>query len=172
LKYIQQNLITKDPIWPHQLFVNDQHDIKCVLFIYWTIGFKLNYQLLTEEEKSTSRYVSLFCDNKDEDLLIPLIQQCVPWSKTKIIVFPAIQHRFSSIIESFIRDNDLGKWHTESFQQMELDKETFAEKIKKTTYSCSSGDYCIISQGKKSETYHPFRHCYSTFVGIRCTHYR
>src|SRR5580698_1993724 len=99
----------KHHLWPHQLYVNDRHDIKYVLFIYSTIGFKFDIQLLTEEEKSTQRLVSFFCDNKDDHLLIPLIQQYVPWSKIKNISLGAIQHRFSPIIESFIRDNNLGK---------------------------------------------------------------
>src|ERR1700728_3153731 len=111
----------KHHLWPHQLYVNDRHDIKCVLFIYSTIGFKFDYQLLTEEEKSILRRVSFFCDNKDDHLLIPLIQQYIPWSKIKYINFNAIQPRFSSIIESFVRDNNLGKCGVLTLQQMELD---------------------------------------------------
>jgi len=93
--------------------------------------------------------VTFFCDNKDDNLLIPLIQQYVPWSTIEKIAFSAIQHRFSSIIECFIHNNNLGKCETESFQQMELDKETFADKSKTITYSCSSGDYFVILQYKK-----------------------
>jgi hypothetical protein len=127
-------------MWSYQLFLNDRNDIKCVLFIYWTIGFKSNYQLLTEEEKSTSRYMTFFCDNNNDHLLIPLLQQLVPWSTIKNIIFSAIHARFSSIIENFIRINDLGKCHINSYQQMELDKKTFSEKSKKIVYSGSSGD--------------------------------
>ncbi len=90
--------------------------------------------------------MKLFCDNKNDHLLIPLIQQYVPWSKIKKICFSAIQHRLSLIIENFIRDNNLGKYDINSFQQMELDKETFAEKSRTITYTHSSGDYFVILQ--------------------------
>jgi len=90
--------------------------------------------------------VTFFCDNKDDHLLISLIQQYVPWSKIERIAFSAIQNRFSSIIESFVHDNNLGKCVIRSYQQMELDKETFTEKSKRITYSGSSGNYFVILQ--------------------------
>jgi hypothetical protein len=145
LKYIQLNLITKDHTWPHQLFVNDQHQIQCVLFIYSPIGLKSNYQLLTEEEKSTKKSVTFFCANNHDHLLIPLLQQYIPWSKIKQIRFCTIQHQFASIIESFVNDNNRGKCHRATYHQMELDKTTFADKIRTFSYSCPSGNCFIIS---------------------------
>jgi hypothetical protein len=144
LKYIQRNLITKEQLWPHQLFVNDQHDIKCVLFIYLTIGFKSNNPPLTVEERSTARHVIFFCDDKDDQLLISLIQQYISQSNIKNIYVCAIPHRCSSRVESFITDKNLGKYHISSYHQMELEKETFAEKRKQITHSPSSGSYFII----------------------------
>ena len=137
-------------MWPHQLFVNDQHQIKCVLFIYSTVCFKSNYQLLTKEEKSTKLCVTFFCDNKGDHFIIPLIQQHVPWSQTKEICFCSIQHRFSPIIETFINNNNNpGKCHSSSFHQMELDRTTFAEKSKTFSYSYPSGNYFILYQEKQ-----------------------
>jgi hypothetical protein len=147
LKYTQRNLLIKEQLWPHQLFVDDQRDIKCVLFIYLTIGFKSNNPPLTDE-RTTARRVTFFCDDKDDQLLISLIQQYVLQSNIKNISFCAIPHRLSSVIGSFINDQNLGKYYTSSFQQMELDKETFAEKRKQIT-SPSSGNYFIIYQEKK-----------------------
>jgi hypothetical protein len=143
LKYIQRNLITKEQLWPHQLFVDDQRDIKCVLFIYLTISFKSNNQPLPDEERSTARRVTFFCDDKDDQLLISLIQKYISQSNNKNKYVCAIPHRLSSVIGSFITDQNLGKYYTSSFQQMELDKETFAEKRKQIT-SPSSGNYFII----------------------------
>jgi hypothetical protein len=131
-------------MWPHQLFVNDQHQIQCVLFIYSSIGLKSNYQLLTEEAKSTGICVTFFCANNHDHLLIPLLQRYIPWSKIKQICFSTIQHQFASITESFIHDNNLGKCHRATYHQMELDKTTFANKIRTFSYSCPSGNYFII----------------------------
>ncbi len=138
----------KEHMWPHQLLVDDRRNIKCVLFIYGTIGFKPNYQLLTEEEKSRQRCVTFFCDNKDDHLLVSLIQHYVPWSKIKTIAFSAIQQRFSPVIKSFIHDNNVGQCAIYSYQQMVLDKTTLEKKSKNITSSHLSGDYFIFLKKK------------------------
>ena len=127
-------------MWPCQIFVNDLHNFKCVLFIYSTICFQPNYQLLTEEEKSRKRSVSFFCEEKDDDLVMSLIQHHVPWSSVPTIAFSVIPHRFSSRIEDFIQKNNLGKCSYHTFYQMELNKETFLEKTKNITSTFSSGN--------------------------------
>jgi hypothetical protein len=132
-------------MWPHQLIVNDRHDIKCVLFIFCTIGFKPNFQLLTEAVKSTERRVTFFCDNKDNHLLMDLIQHYVPWSNIKNICFCTIQHRHSLLIENFIRQNRLGRCDIYSYQQLELDRTTFTENSKNITSShLLTGNYFIF----------------------------
>ena len=92
----------------HQLLVNGRQQIKCVLFICSSISFQPNYQLPKEEEHPTNRRVSFFCDDKDDHLLISLLQQYVFQSQIKRIVFVAIPHRFSPMIESVISNHNLG----------------------------------------------------------------
>jgi hypothetical protein len=120
-----------------------------VIFIYLTIGFNVNYQLLSAEESATTRRVILFCDDKDDHILIPLIQQYISRSKMSKIAFCGIPHRLSSIIGNVISDNNLGKYSVHSFQQLELDKEAFEKNRKQITSSFSSGDYFIILKEKK-----------------------
>ncbi|CAF4011946.1 unnamed protein product [Rotaria magnacalcarata] len=129
LSAIQRNTIKPQDLWPNQLLVNDKNDIKCVLFIYSLMSFKSAYKPIAEDEKSMRSDISFFCDNKEDQIFVSMIQHYVPWSKVKKIVFTDFPHRFSSIIESFIRENNLGDAHTVNCQQMELDKETFIENI-------------------------------------------
>lgn len=112
--------------------------------IYWNVGCKADCDLLTEEDKLKSRNVSFFCDNKHDNLLISLIRQVISWSKIETIVFSAIQHRYSLLIENFIRENNLGKCHSSSFQRMDLDKQIFEEKTKNLKYIHPSGNYFRI----------------------------
>ncbi|CAF4597053.1 unnamed protein product [Rotaria socialis] len=138
LKDIQNNVVRKNDLWPNQLLVNDKNDIKCVLFIYSLMGFKSTYESVTEEEASMCREINFFCDNKEDQLFVSMIQHYVPWTTAKSIVFSSFPHRFSSIIESFIQENRLGSTHITTCQQMELDKESFKEKYKTMTYVCPS----------------------------------
>jgi hypothetical protein len=107
--------------------------------VYSTIGFIRDSHLLTDDEKRKQRYVTFFCDSKSDHLLISLLEQYVPWSTTEKIVFFANPHHWSPIIESFIRDHDLGESHTVSYYQMELEKETFENSKEINTHSYSSG---------------------------------
>lgn len=135
LKYIQEKKISKNNLWPYQLMVNDRNNLKCVLFIFSSTAFHKNYRLLTENDKSKTRIVTLFSQTEDDGLLISLIQQCIPWSTTEHIIFFAIPHRLSSLIQNFIKENNLGKSFSHSFNQLELDKETFLKKTEKITPS-------------------------------------
>lgn len=94
---------------------------------------------MTEEDRLNSRSVVFFCDKNDDDLLMNLIQQIIPWSTIQTIVFSAIQHRFSLLIEKLILNNNLGECHISSYQQMDLDKQTFEEKTKNFAYNYPTG---------------------------------
>ena len=120
-----------------------------MIFIYLIIGVNADSQLLSNEETATTRRVTFFCDDKNDHLLIPLIQQYISQSKMSKIAFCGVPHRFSSIIGNFISDNNLGKYRVSSFQQLELDKEAFEKNRKQIKSSFSSGDYFIILKEKK-----------------------
>lgn len=153
-------------MWPHQLIIDDKHHPQSVLFIFSTIGFKAHYELVTDKGQSTTRDVTFFSINENDHVLISWIQHYIPWSSTKTIILRAIEHRISSLIQTFITNNNLGEYYIESAQQMEVDKDTFIEKTKEITYSCSPGTSCITAYNKNNEHIICFRYLYQIFINM------
>jgi len=139
LKNIQENKIEKDYLRPHQLFVNDRNNLKCVLFICSSVAFYDNYHLLTENDKSKTKNVSFFSNEEDDHLLMSLIEQCISWSIVEDLIFFTFSPRVLPLIQNFIQENNLGKTIFWSYEQLELDQETFLQKTKNISLSIPSG---------------------------------
>ncbi|CAF3701516.1 unnamed protein product [Rotaria sordida] len=124
LDYVQRGFITKEHIWPHKLFVDDQDQIKCVVLVYSVIGFTIDHRLLDENKETSKRYVSFFCHPDNDHLLMTLLEQCVPWNQVDIIMYPNNGYRFSTMITSLVREKKLGDLNVHSASQIEINRET------------------------------------------------
>ncbi|CAF2100420.1 unnamed protein product [Rotaria magnacalcarata] len=133
LNYVQRGLVDRKYFWPHQLFVNDRNCIKCIVFVYSTVGFMNDSHLLHEDITSSARNVTFVSDENNNEILITLLEQCMPLFNVKTIFFCDIAHRFSTIIEDFARDKNLaGDFKIFPCLQVELDQKTLEETKKQT----------------------------------------
>ncbi|CAF4009715.1 unnamed protein product, partial [Rotaria sordida] len=123
LDYVQRGFITKEHIWPHKLFVDDQNQMKCVILVYSSIAFTIDHHLLDENKETSKRYVSFFCHQNNDHILMALLEQCIPWNQIKTIVFVNNDYRFSTMIESLVREKKLGDLNVRSACQMEINRE-------------------------------------------------
>ncbi|CAF1079535.1 unnamed protein product [Rotaria sordida] len=124
LGYVQRGFTTKEHIWPHQLFVDDQDQIKCVVLVYSIIGFTTDCHLLDENKETSARYVLFFCHPDNDHILMTLLEQCVPWNQVEIFMYSNNDYQFSTMIESLVREKNLGDLHVNSASQIEIKRET------------------------------------------------
>lgn len=96
---------------------------------------------MTDDERRVCRDVFLYCADNYDHLMMSLIMHCIPWTTVKTVAFRTLQRRFASMIESFIRENNLGEFSTSFTHQKVLDKETFLEKVKNFPHPCPPGSY-------------------------------
>ncbi|CAF2685370.1 unnamed protein product [Rotaria sp. Silwood2] len=140
LSYIRQGLVDRKYFWPHQLFVDDRNYIKCIIFVYSTVGFTTDHNLLDDDMAVSSRNVTFVADEESNEVLITLLEQCVPWFKIKTIFFCDIAHRFLTTIENIIREKSLlGDLKIFPCLQMELDQKTLEETKKQIVQQLPSG---------------------------------
>ncbi|CAF0950718.1 unnamed protein product [Rotaria sp. Silwood1] len=131
LRYIQQGLVDQKYFWPHQLFVDDRDHIKCVIFVYSTVGFTTDHSHLDDDMAVSSRNITFVADEENHEVLLNLLEQCVPWFNIKTIFFCDIAHRFLTTIENIVREkNLLGNLKIFSCLQMEIDQKKLEETKK------------------------------------------
>ncbi|CAF3831077.1 unnamed protein product [Rotaria sordida] len=123
LDYVQRGFITKEHIWPCKLFVDDQNQMKCVVLVYSSFAFTIDHHLLDENKETSKRYVSFFCHQNNDHILMTLLEQCISWNQIKTIVFLNNDYRFSTMIESIVREKKLGDLNVFPGCQMEISRE-------------------------------------------------
>ncbi|CAF1038021.1 unnamed protein product [Rotaria sordida] len=124
LDYVQRGFITKEHIWPHKLFVDNQDQIQCVVLVYSVIGFTSDHRLLDENKETSKKYVLFYSHLDNDHLLMTLLEQCVPWNQVDIIMYSDNDYRFSTMIKNLVREKKLGDLNVYSASQMEINRET------------------------------------------------
>ena len=103
------------------------------------MGFAPDFQAPSADSELVESQVTCFGIVEVDHLLIDLIEQYVPWSKTNKIIFFGNEHRFSAIINDFIQSKNIGHHVRSTFHMMELDRDVFEERIKSQTSPLPAG---------------------------------
>lgn len=93
--------------------------------------FTTDHHLLDEDTVSSSRNITFICDEENDEMMITLLDQCIPWFKVKTIFFCDIDHRWFTKIENIIRDKSLvGNLKVFPCLQLEINQKTLEESKK------------------------------------------
>lgn len=139
LSNVATNKISDEHLWPHRLFINDFDDIRCVLFIFSTVGFQSDYRFEQDERNFTQMYVTFFSLSETDHIILSIIEKHMPWFNCKHTCFFANDHQSSSMIMKLIEENKFGSFKPSSFYMMELDKDQFEKNRQHNLPTLPSG---------------------------------
>ena len=140
LSYVQRRLIPPNHFRRYQLFVDNRVIIKCVVLVYPTIGSTIDDRVLEHKTADNTKNIACFCGVQDEEVLINLLEQCIPWSEVETLVFYANTHRFSIIITNLLQHkNFVSDVGVNPHFQMEIDRPTLEETKRKGLRPLRSG---------------------------------